>query len=767
MLPITKAVPKLYNLGTDDKSRRALVPGPELIPQHLPHVYGLAERGPSTPQLVIGDAFTQLFGDRTLDVNAPYYNHASEMASVFMQNANQIMYQRIIPEDAEAAMIRLSVELVRTKVPVYDRDANGFHVRDVNGDLVPTLDNDDDPVTVEGYNVIWHINPAAQSAQAFGEAAVVNNFRSAATVSGLSTYNGTPTALSRLYPIADIPVQFAGDFGNRFGIRLSAPHGATLSPGNIELMKLRKAYIYRLGIVEKDFATSTPILVENNDGEVTGDYAFRRDMVDPNTNLGFSIEEKFVKAYEDTATAGLVPKYSPFGDMHLYYANLEAALEILRNGELEATVGTLSEIVGVDSLGEKDYDATAETFGRDADLAFSNVANLHLLNIFTGVDINGVPYETFTVANSVALGGSAFGSSLTHYCVGGDDGLFTETDVQGVDYDEANYKLANLKIFDQAVGVQLANYGDGSMEAKMLNDAKYPVSAYWDSGFSMDTKRKMFTVIGKRKDVQVICTPYSIAEYANISDLTSVFGPQADLTISQENARAILLRTAALLYPESEIFGTPTCRVTIIGHKGTRRNSLYRGKLPLIFDFAAKVARYMGAGNGRWVEEYNFGRSPVNQVTEMYDINDTWKSDSNYIKDWDAGLNWVADYNRSTYFYPAVQTVYPDDTSVLNSFFTVSAICYVNRVANSVWRDLTGRDDLSDEQLIERSNELINERLKDRHNGRYVFVPETYFTAADAARGYSWSSRVKMYANNMKTVNVFNVEAHRMEDLEA
>jgi hypothetical protein len=46
-----------------------------------------------------------------------------------------------------------------------------------------------------------------------------------------------------------------------------------------------------------------------------------------------------------------------------------------------------------------------------------------------------------------------------------------------------------------------------------------------------------------------------------------------------------------------------------------------------------------------------------------------------------------------------------------------------------------------------------------------VIIPDTYFTAADLARGYSWSLNIKLYANNMKTVQTLQISAYRMEDL--
>ena len=88
-------------------------------------------------------------------------------------------------------------------------------------------------------------------------------------------------------------------------------------------------------------------------------------------------------------------------------------------------------------------------------------------------------------------------------------------------------------------------------------------------------------------------------------------------------------------------------------------------------------------------------------------------------------------------------------------------------MADRAWRQLTGIASLTAEQFVERSNKLISDMCKDRFNGRVIIVPETYYTADDTARGYSWSTKIHMYAPNMKTVGTFTIVPHRIEDYKA
>ena len=118
-------------------------------------------------------------------------------------------------------------------------------------------------------------------------------------------------------------------------------------------------------------------------------------------------------------------------------------------------------------------------------------------------------------------------------------------------------------------------------------------------------------------------------------------------------------------------------------------------------------------------------------------------------------------------FFPAYQTAYPDDTSVLNSLSLLIAISYLERVCEEVWRVLTGDNKLSGQAFIDASNELIIERTRGRFDNRFTIVPNTYFTEADSARGYSWTTDISIYAENSRTVGTFSIVAKRASELVA
>lgn len=774
MSVITKATPRAILRGIQDLSRRPLVVEAEQIPQHLPHVFLFTERGPQEPQLVIGDAFSRTYGSASLDFQSKFATHQTVLAQVLSANGNSMMVQRLKPSGATTAMLRLSVEVVRTKLDKYQRWPDGtFKVDATTGlRLVDTADN------YEGFRLVWRRSNIWTGGQkAFGAAQPKANYRTASATAGLSTYDGSGAlddATSTVFPILDLEVSSFGSYGNRVGIRLFAPNADGVSPGDAGKMAAIKSYLYRMACVEKPENLTTPNITTNNGGDLFMDLAFKREVADPQTGLNLSFDPTFIESYQELDVVDQPVKYGPFGRAFMYHDNLQTVLELLRDGTDTGSAwyvgNTNSSTFGgvtVAATGEKQWDTPAVGYGRTAPLAFALANNRHLLNVLTGIDPNGVPYETIDVSKTVTLGGVAFTENTTHYADGGKDGLVD-------DIDQKEERLANLQIFDSLVYDECANYGDKPYSTA-LDSAKYPQSAIWDTGFSLETKKKLLVPMSRRKDMYVVLATQAVAEYEvpgmpYDNDPNSVdynpFNWQGQNNTTDENAFAVALRTAASLYPESEIYGTSVCRATIIGHSGDLLNSPWKHyKLPLTIDFADKVSKYMGAGIGRWTNGQAYDEAPRNQVSMFKNVNNTYKSDSNYNKDWDAGLVWVQYFDRRNLFYPAFQTAYPDDTSVLNAFTTMAACVELEKVAQRSWRELTGNSTLTPEQFIERSNQLIIDNTKDRFDGRFVIVPETFFTEADTQRGYSWSCNIHIYANNMRTVGSFTIVAHRLEDL--
>jgi hypothetical protein len=235
-----------------------------------------------------------------------------------------------------------------------------------------------------------------------------------------------------------------------------------------------------------------------------------------------------------------------------------------------------------------------------------------------------------------------------------------------------------------------------------------------------------------------------------------------DMSGIDEQSVAATLSGVFSLVPESIIHGTPVTRLVIIGQHGLVRGQERLGRQSLVLDFASKVAKYMGASNGKWNKRFALDAGNNNRVTDFYDVNDTWKPVSTRHDMWDANLIWVEHYDRKSLFYPAFQTIYADNTSILNNFMIMAACAYLKRVAYRSWTYLSGKQ-LTREQLIEQSNRFISNAIDGIFHGKYDVTPDTYLTDADNERGYSWHCDITIKGNVSKTVGKYTINAERLD----
>ena len=206
-------------------------------------------------------------------------------------------------------------------------------------------------------------------------------------------------------------------------------------------------------------------------------------------------------------------------------------------------------------------------------------------------------------------------------------------------------------------------------------------------------------------------------------------------------------------------------RTGIVGRDGKMLGTNFNKHLPLTFQVARRAAAAWGASNGVWNATNMFDVAPLNEVDMFTNVNIRFTSVAVRNKDWEAGLNWAQSSGRHTLFFPALKTVYGNDTSILTSFITAMACVELQKVGEASWRQFTGRSDLTNEQFAERIDAWISENVRGRLTNRFTIVPRTYYTAADEANGYSWHTEINIYAANMKTVATLNVNGRRISDL--
>jgi hypothetical protein len=695
---IVNGAPQYVAQGIDDVSTRQVPATPEVLPTHLPKVWTYGSMGPSDPQLLSGAAIGTMFGSGALDMRSKYATHMTQLINTLSDAGNAVMVQRLIPADAApAANVRYYLDVLPTQVDEYTRNIDGSYKLDANGDPIPT------GTKITGFKVKWvalHIAPGTDGADMFGQGTILPGDQTDAA-------SGTQ---SERYPIFDLAFPHQGSAGNAIGLRFTAPtEASSTGPSSISLGTDR-VYPFRLQVLQKQSANVTPSIVNTQAAEAYVNFTLKPGQISSQTDALTYLGSVFPKKYQLlNDPSGLPNIYGPCGRMKIYQANIDSLLTQFYEAE-------------------KPFIDAFSDFNAEND----DASEKYLFNLFTGVSSQNVFYHSFLVDTTSTKAVRFTENSLVYYS-GGSDGTMSEA------------------LFAELVSADVKRYADPLSE--LLDDARYPESIIYDSGFPLQTKYDLLSALAIRKDIAVILSTHDV-----LGDV---------LTASEESALAVALRTRAANYPESDYFGTGVTRCAIIGRCGTMINSLYDKPLPLAIEFASKMAKYMGAGSGVWNGTYAFDGAPGNQVELFTDVNVTYTPVTVRNKDWDNGLVWVQYFDRRSLFWPAFKSVYNNDTSVLTSIITVMGCVEAEKVGQRAWRQFTGNSSLTDLQLIDRVGKFVEANTNQRFDSRFVIQPDVYFTDADTARGYSWSLKIRLYANNMKTVQTLSIATYRMSDLTA
>ncbi len=681
MTLVKNAAPQLALQGFDAESTRILAPQARPTPIHMPLFFTYAERGLTVPQVVSGSALIAAYGSKTLDYRSPYCTHVTPFINTANENANAMMVQRILGAGAAVASISIGLDILAKTVPLYQRTVSGDYARDANGDLIPT------GATTAGYVAKWVITgnagaPGSQTVRA-----------------GSMSEGGTQ---SQIYPIMDLRVATHGAYGNNIGVRLWAPTTRSLEPIDEELAIEQQAYLFRMQVVERPDARSTPVVTKALSGDPYVQFSFKPGSVNTRSDAELHADRVLLSSYRDMNDVSRgVPAYGPFDHIHTYQAHIE----------------TLSNMVFTT---EQPVNAELPA-GAD---------NAMLVNLFSATNLDGTPYHSLILQGSLESAPELV-ENATYYCTGGSDGTMSDS----------AYNAAVRNIMD--------TLETGSVD--WADMARYPFSAFYDSGFDLVTKKSLGKLLGIRRDV-------------HIAEATQDVNAPV-MSLSEESSALIALRASLRLIPESVIYGTPCARAVIMTGCGDMVNSVYAKKVPMTLELLAKRAKYLGASNGSMISSMSYDEAPNNRVQYVKNLNNASRPSDVKSKDWAAGGIWAQYYDTETLFIPAFQTVYDDDTSVLNSDLNMQIACHLNRVCFNVWRNLVGNTKLTREQFIERSNQAIIDETKDRYDNRVRIVPETKFTASDDRAGYSWTANIHMYGNVMRTVQMSTIVTHRLEEL--
>lgn len=771
----TTSTPGGKSYGTQDNSRRSIPADPITASMTTGLVGILAERGRGDVTLTTTSA-NILYGNKTFDKDSAFYHHSTELLSGMAGLGIPLFVKRFIPEGATKAMLRVSIELIATDLPNYERNSDGTIKQTVDPmtGIATSVTNG----TVQGTRAIIHVGVGqfAPENRQFARANIMDDFRDGSlAVNGkflgeITRVDGSKEhPKSRLYPIMDLEVDSEGEYGNNLGLVLEVPSLKQVNPANISNVIKNKAFPIRVSVVEREDRYTTPQVVPSLKSELQLDVFMKTRAVDYISGKNISFARKLIENFNRKMTATETPIWGPFGDIHVYEKNLNEIQQLLCEGY--AYTDTDGNDIAIP--GEGSYDDDAFDYGRTVDHALSQPINFGLFNIFTGRDVNDVPYFSFDVRDSLMFGGVAINSESVVYAQGGEDGLWSFADGSPA-------TLVNLKMLDDAMRDFLKTFGRGKDQLKDI--LRYPITQVIDSGWSLDTKLAHSNILSARPDIHLEIGTQAVAEKTNVSvDLGPVYKGystsaetalsselldgwnwQPRLTGEQDEAIATRLRTFFGLTPESVFFGTPVMRVHVFGHSGFDINDTYERPLPGSFDRGLAMARFTGVTG--WDKANDFTENDNRKPMFLKDMSYSYRDEDVADSAWATGMNFLRSHDIVDNFWPGIQSIYPYQDSILANakFVLVASKCHYYGM--ELWRSVSG-ENKTDEQFKQELEDEAYRIIGGKFTEDVRIIVEAILTEADIARGYSGYLKFHIGVGSPRTKLVYSVHGYTLDQL--
>ena len=695
---VINAYPRTEDHGTQDKSRRNIPYQQTPLPQALPKVFIMNDRGPVTPQLAMGGALISLYGKNINDENSPYFKHTNMQLTAVYGNGGFAMVHRLVdPKVANTkANLTIYLDILEDDIDVYERHSDGSYVYDENGD--PVVDKDNSPF--KGYRVKWiaEINPGTEE--------VGNRTMKTGT---MKDSNGNK---STMYPIFDFRAADPGSFYNNLGFGLDAFDTSDISKSELENYK---TFPFKFVFYQKPNAYATPVIKRTIDNAPSVKFTLKSGVKDPISKRRLELKNSINEYYQEW-------DYKEIEAPYVYENYVSQVLGLLYSKEAEwrgKNIKTAEGVVNTDTW----YDFLPDIAPDD---------EKWMLNPITFRTLSKVPYFGFQHDTSAAELASnqadvTLSKNLPVFLGNGVDGDISDaTFEQLVQNEMEKYLDKNGPYFDPVVNVE---------------------TLLVDSGFGFETKKSLVNFITVRKDTVVLLSTYTF----NKQNKT--------LTLEEERAIGLALNNRCQLALESYYYDTPVARGVIVGGSGVYKKSVNGDRYPLTMDLLEKVIGMMG--KPQWDKNALFDRGELDIIKTMVDIEPKFIPESVKQSFWGANINYPEPIDRETYVFPAIQTVYPYDNSVLNNLFTVMAIAHIHKLAYVAQRRFSGNVSMSDAEFLSKVDAFINTKLADAFAGMFNVKAKSTLTDFDKAAGYSWTTNVSIESTVMKTVMKFGVEALR------
>jgi hypothetical protein len=646
-------MPKFYSfphneINVKDESMRS----PLIVEQlslHRPIFLSFAEKGPiGIPVYGSYEELAEEFGKGTFDVFSKYYRHPN----LFLERClryNKAFFVRVASNVAAVATMILECSIYNTPIIQYQKDSEGFRIKNLNGDYIPVDDGTGNPLKEDGVVLKWTIRQLGSSEDP--------KHLVQATTMIPDPEGGSPIPMTT-YPVVAFKAKSPGSWGNVAGFKFywdaDSDTGAAAAMDSL---------ILKFGMANIPWGFDTLQTVRSRYLDTTTEFTFRENTTDRTTMRRYYLEEALNNDYAASDITF---------DMHVYPENVE-------------TIGDECLLV-------------------ESEVDFPELTSAFMVNTFTGKTMEQAHYDHISIDTS-STGALLLDKNIVTYMSGGNDGDTDDTDLESL---TREWLL-------------------GDVFPDIQDQAHYPVTHLYDSGYEAASKESLIDFLGIRDDVKVILSTQSVYNDPN--------------TKAEDQSMGSYLRSRSLLHPESFIYGTMACRVTILQQCG-KLNELtsYNRLVPATLDCLVKKGIWQGA-------TYMKGKPkglPRSAVTILKDIN--WFPVTADFKQlsWDNALNYMQYYDMTSVHYPDIISIYPYLTSLLSDDIFTDMLVYIKHIVHFQWAKFSGVDDPIP-QLIANIKESVGKDIYAKLGNFVRADVNPYQTELDAELGYSLTVEIPVY----------------------
>ncbi|UPT54000.1 putative tail sheath protein [Vibrio phage phiKT1019] len=632
-MSFTAIVPgQVRNQGIGDDSRPIVSPQLATYPCNFPVIGMVTPKGPLGQKYINTGSLGDIYGD-VQDTDGPYYNPIAALIHSLSSGGQASLGMRRLTANTELARVAVGVKVVEADIQQYKRDASKHFILDESGARIPV---DSGTTTYQGRKITPMLLDISNT-----------EYKGLKPITGEGA-EGEPGFT--IYPLYELPAGI-GDVYNRMG------HYAGLS-GSADFARIAEfvnqfgVFPFNMKLYEKSIY-GTPVIAKtlNNTEEVTFTLFDTRA-----NNVRYGVKEAIGAYTGATANRPMTPRPAPFYEAHVYHESIEALA--------------------------KDLFAVEEATMMDNLVYLEGVKSYKQINPLTAVNHEGIPYYAIEVDAPTRL----FNMGAQLDATGGISPFLTKElqPPEGVtlsreyNFDATKGQVEELNRKDAWAVTQalvLADLMKYRKSLEILDWTRNRQSIIFDVGFNSDIVDEQIQLLATRKDHAAV---FASSEWLK------------NATIEEHYSRQTYITNRLRLIPESEKYGTPSCRAMIAMWEMNKINEESGERFSHVLDIAYAMALFGGNAQGQLLKANSPDHANNRLLRTMYDPTVDIEADPNAANNFDNGACSLRPYNQEQLYRPALPTIYPHHDSVLKDWVNVFTAISVEKIIQDTWTLVSG-----------------------------------------------------------------------------